>query len=413
MMNPDWGDEEPTLEVVGDGHRHVLSRPADPRTPEQRMVDENHEAFTEWYDHPEREGTEPVVPHFSAPLWRGGPTFNQYFNREPEPIAPPSPLLATAALDRLGARPFDSYDAGARRPWAIEDVYPTGARALIAGEDKDMKSTIMLELALSLATATPLFGLDEFATNAEPVPVLYMQSEVDEVEQQYRYEQTCKARGVTSASNLYRVGREVAVDFDFSALPYESPGREVRTRIEQAIERRGFRYLFIDPLYAMIGTADVQGRSGQVIEILNWLDSLQAKLGCTPVITHFIQQGKARSVRSLAGDPYFRYWLEGALLLRRNGTTLALTRVAERHGYGTKGFRINGEGIGSWSMATPKTDENNAAHAQKQTRQQNIDKLAADLIAHPESTHAERATRTGLGQRTVERLYKVSQDQLT
>ena len=42
--------------------------------------------------------------------------------------------------------------------WAVERVWPEGASGVIAGRPKDGKSTLAVELAVSLWSGTPMFG---------------------------------------------------------------------------------------------------------------------------------------------------------------------------------------------------------------------------------------------------------------
>jgi RecA-family ATPase len=53
-----------------------------------------------------------------------------------------------------------------RKQWAIEGIWPEGASGVIAAPPKNGKSTLTVELAVSLATATPMFGIDKFKSNS-------------------------------------------------------------------------------------------------------------------------------------------------------------------------------------------------------------------------------------------------------
>jgi RecA-family ATPase len=59
----------------------------------------------------------------------------------------------------------------------VQGIWPAGASGIIGGQPKATKSTTSAELAVSLATGTPMFGLNRFPALSQPVPVLYVQPE--------------------------------------------------------------------------------------------------------------------------------------------------------------------------------------------------------------------------------------------
>ena len=62
--------------------------------------------------------------------------------------------------------------------WAVENIWPEGAMGVIGGAPKNGKSSLALELAVSLSTGTPFLGLrDHFPVKTGAVPVLYVQVE--------------------------------------------------------------------------------------------------------------------------------------------------------------------------------------------------------------------------------------------
>jgi hypothetical protein len=392
---PDWGDNEPADVHYAEVFRRPIGKPVDTRSTDEVKHDANQRAYDEWASLPEAEriGTEPLYPYQLRPITLTGAN-------EPPPLDRPSTF---AALSRFGARPADaSPSITAPAPFAVEGLWVAGSKGVIAGQDKDGKSTTALELALSLATGSPMYGIPEYHVNVEPTRVLYLQSENDEAEQMRRYHLTLHARGLDSAPNLWFVPQAAAVHFDFSTPVHE--GGEARKRLECLIEEARFGYVFFDPLYDMIGSADIQGRSGQIQGVLAWLTSLQARYGCAPIVTTQLQQKAGYGVRSIAGDTTFRYWLETALLTKRSGSKFTVTRSADRHGYGTRVHHVIGTGLGSWEQSpaagsTPGSEPN----AQQETMHERLALVRRDLTAYPDGTITERVERLGLRKRTLER----------
>jgi hypothetical protein len=75
------------------------------------------------------------------------------------------------------AAPSFASGAHAEPQWAVEGIWPAGASGLTAGRPKDGKSSLAVELAISLWTGTPMFGVDAFPSRLPPQPVLYIQQE--------------------------------------------------------------------------------------------------------------------------------------------------------------------------------------------------------------------------------------------
>src|SRR5206468_88704 len=82
------------------------------------------------------------------------------------------------------------------RPWAIERVWVEGAKGIIAGEEKANKSTHAAELAISLATGTPMWGLPEFPVRVPPARVILIQTENDDRRVNDDLLSICAARGI-------------------------------------------------------------------------------------------------------------------------------------------------------------------------------------------------------------------------
>lgn len=266
----------------------------------------------------------------------------------------------------------------------------------------------MLELAVSLATGTPMWGLPEFAVTGPPERTLLIQTENDDDTQRHRLNQVLAARGLDAAPLLQTVPQGLAVGMDFS-LSDEGESTPSRRAVEQLVVNGGFKNLLLDPLYDLVGSANTANPTGGGIgSVTRWLTGLQAK-GCSVVISWKLDGSNSYSIRNSYGDKDLRYWLEGALITRRRDVPghpdwvdVTVKMSARRHGRPERTVRMLGKGYGRWEYygADATADD---TPPEKPARDERLEIVTAYLAEHPETTVREAVTATGIPRSTVAR----------
>jgi AAA domain len=331
-----------------------------------------------------------------------------------EELVPPrfGSLVAEMAAEPLGALTADEFLSTAtagRKSWAIRDVAVAGAKGLIPGMDKDGKSAVALELAVSLATGTPMWGIERFDVLVSPAPTMLVQTEVDDETQRFRLAQVLAARSESAAPNLIMVPQFQALELDLSLS--EEGLSQSRAYVERMVKAAGVQWLILDPLYDLIGDADISDRNMQVPGITKCLTRLQA-MGCSVWATTLMGD-HSKGVRGIFGSKFLRHWLEGALITRRSSvpghqewSDFTITRVARRHDYADIVIRLRGKGIGTFEERTrePKAERNGTTERQEMTRQEAFGLVRESVADDPDLTVRERAQRVGLPKSTVQRL---------
>jgi hypothetical protein len=152
--------------------------------------------------------------------------------------------------------------------YLIQDVIAEGEKLLISAPKKTMKTSIMLDAAMSIATGTPFLGRFEVP---EPRPVLLLLTETSEVEIKNRVRRIAAARDVDWApKNLHYVTEQLtlgetaqnamvekAINDTQAALTVFDPASKVLSRIgEHASNMFCFSRLLnpIDEIAARTGT---------------------------------------------------------------------------------------------------------------------------------------------------------------
>jgi hypothetical protein len=278
--------------------------------------------------------------------------------------------------------------------WAIEGVWIEDAKGVIAGMDKDGKTSHALELAVSLATGTPMWGLQ--AVTTEPCKVMFISPEMTDARLHARLAGVMRARGLSSHPNVSLMRQAAALRVNLSDENFDS-----RLELHRRLTKGGYRYVILDPLYKLIGGADVKDQSNQMPGVFRFLDRLQAE-GCTPIITHLTIDSNL-SVRSLFGTKFFRHWLECALLTKadRSKTVFNVRTVAVRDTEGEQLFKLKGLGLGEWQLRDAELNKTRKAEAGDRTAE------AKQLHAEGKSKD-EIATALGVSTRSVERYLRAS-----
>jgi hypothetical protein len=213
------------------------------------------------------------------------------------------PVVRAAELDR---------PEPARR-WLIDSLWARASVGCIGGPPKVCKSWLGLDLAVSLASATPC--LDRFAV-AEPGGVLvYMAEDAAPVVKQ-RLEGLCRHRGLNLAALPIGVITAPSVRLD---LPAD------QRRLDETVRRHAPRLLLLDPFVRLHRINENQ--ASDVAAVLGYLRELQRAHDLAVTVVHHTRKNGATGGggQSLRGSGDFFAWVDTALCLCRHRQRLVLS----------------------------------------------------------------------------------------
>jgi len=208
--------------------------------------------------------------------------------------------------ERLTCQELDDGDFSIE--YYIQDVLAAGQPGIISGRFKTLKTTVLCDMAISMATATKFLG-HFYVPNGLNVGVMSGESGKGTLQETAR--RICIARGI----NL----RDITGLYWSTTLP--KIGKLAHTlALRQFITENELHVLFIDPSYlAMCGVGDDAGNLFAVGALLVTLTELGELTGCTIVLCCHNKRAKNYDIPEL-GDVSWAgtsEWARQWLLLNR------------------------------------------------------------------------------------------------
>jgi hypothetical protein len=198
----------------------------------------------------------------------------------PQPTYKPeaSAKKQSRRIEVVHARDFANHDY--HPAWLVRQVLVAGQPAICGGRSKAMKTSNMIDLAVSIGTGTPFLG--HFETARQTVAILSGESGAFTVQETAK--RVAKARSVPLA--------DADVYFGFH-LPQISRAPDILATIDM-INETGSRVVIIDPAYLCTLVIGDRRQSSNVFDmgsILVQLTEIGEKTGATIIMCHHCRKG--------------------------------------------------------------------------------------------------------------------------
>ena len=222
--------------------------------------------------------------------------------------------------------------------WAIKGWLATGLNGLLAGAPKTFKSTLMLDMATSLATGAPFLGL--YPVLNRPAPVIYIQEEntIQDMRQHTinlfermgfgtAYKMSYPDdRGIGRLHTVFVPG-DVAPKHEVTVFPRRGWKVEVEDLnwLTETIERIGAEWVFIDPLYKITPPGMTLNSDETISKMTYAMDRISEATGANIMIVHHTNKSKgAQGGERIMGSNLIWGWA---------GQTMFVDRGAELESY--------------------------------------------------------------------------------
>jgi hypothetical protein len=217
---------------------------------------------------------------------------------------PVLPVVKAAALEA----------SNNRQPWLIEGLWTAEAVGVIGGQPKSGKTTLALDMAVSVASASACLGTFPVHTSG---PVLLYAAEESAATLRCRLQTITNLRGLDFGQLDVRVIVTNSLRLDRS---------DDQVRLEATVTLHRPALLILDPLIR-IHMAD-ENASGDIAALLGYLRALQRKCGTAICLVHHVRKQISSSTGagySLRGSSDLYAWLDSFLYLRKNRDQLTLS----------------------------------------------------------------------------------------
>lgn len=210
-------------------------------------------------------------------------------------------------------RACELADPCAQRRWLVDTLWARAGVGIIGGAPKVGKSWIGLDLAVSVASATPC--LDTFAVQ-EPGPTLLFMAEDAAAAVKARLNGLCRHRGLDLAALPIHVITTPTLRLDLA---------DDQRRLQGTVARLRPRLLLLDPFVRLhkINEND----AGDVSAILAYLRHLQRSFDLAVVVVHHSRKNgrPGGAGPNLRGSSDFHAWSDSSLYLHHHQDVLVLT----------------------------------------------------------------------------------------
>ncbi len=229
-----------------------------------------------------------------------------------------------AAIESMTGRDFTTYtsaefdDADFRVDYLVDGILVAGQPAVIAGPSKTLKTSLGLDLAVSLAHGSPFLGAYQVK---ESQRVLFLSAESGMASVRSTARRICSTRQSNEWGSAGVALRDLPIAFG-GWVPLAKDKLQL-AGLRAAIEKHKATIVFIDPVYQVLDGED-QASVGKMGQQLAEVCKQVAHFGATPILIHHATKSSPRvlnrqplEISDLTGagvSEFFRQWI---LLNRR------------------------------------------------------------------------------------------------
>lgn len=201
--------------------------------------------------------------------------------------------------------------------WLVEDIWLRGSHGMVAGEPKTFKSTITMDLAISVASGRPF--LNKYKV-METGPVIILQNENAEWIMKDRTEKITASKDLIGSVKWPSVtfAPELPITFlNNSGYNLSDPGdMEI---LEDMIKTIKPILVILDPLYLMF-EGDINSAK-DLMPVLQWLMHIKNTYRTSVLVVHHWNKGGAspRGGQRMLGSTTLHGWVESAMYFSVNG----------------------------------------------------------------------------------------------
>jgi AAA domain len=225
-----------------------------------------------WQEFKARIG-KPSPEHYDPPLSSNG----QKGEQDPEAAGQP-PEQPSYAFEVIDSPTFARADY--RLEWLVRRLLVRGQPVLLGGPRKSLKTSLVVDLVLSLGSGTPFLGSEDFRVN-RPVRTAILSGESGEATLQETARRVCAAKGIDLA----------AVDVLWGFRLPQLASADQCGALAEGLQRHKVEVLVIDPIYLCL-LAGAEGKGVDAANLFQMGPLLMAvtqtclDVGCTPSLIH-------------------------------------------------------------------------------------------------------------------------------
>lgn len=193
--------------------------------------------------------------------------------------------------------------------WLVKGWLEFGPPAMVAGQAKAGKSTLLRELAASVASGMSFMNNKDFEVSKKG-PVLFIQEEDSEGKVRDDIIKVIKAKGCGDDIPLYFM--------NMKGFKFDDENKE---KIEEAIEEHEPVLVIFDCLYRMIESGELNN-ADDMRDIQDWLSTLSSEYETTPLLAHHYGKQKESdrsALKMLGSSTWHNFFRSGIFVSKYEG----------------------------------------------------------------------------------------------
>lgn len=212
---------------------------------------------------------------------------------------------------------MSSLDSGPS--WAIPGFWMNRSHGIVAGQPKSFKSTLVMDLALSIATGKPFLGKYPVETTG---PVIYIQNENSSRIMRDRFEKMIHSKNAGGSVSTDPLSVQFPEQIHFHMLNQKSfmlSSEDHQEIIEEKIAEIKPQLVIFDPLYLMFDGDLASARD--LMPLLQWLLYLKNEYKCGVLLVHHYNKGSesSRGGQRMLGSTTLHGWVESGWYISTDG----------------------------------------------------------------------------------------------